>query len=334
MSKRVIAVYDLEENYGDRFAEFVNQKKQIPFEVLAFTSMEHLKEYADNRKIDLILIGCEIDMEEVKRLGAAQIIVLAEGAMSADKEPYSCVYKYQSADNIIREVMDCYCAAADREEGQLLGKKSYVAAVYSPVSRCLKTSLALTMGRLLSRDGKVLFISLEDCSGLSRLMGQEPSADLSDLLYFFSQGIYSRARLAAVIHTWEDMDYIPPVKYPEDLCQISSGQIAKLLDRIAKDSPYETIIADLGHMGKRGTDILQVCDVIYMPLKDDCVSAAKVEEFEDYLENSGQAPLKERIKKLKLPYYRGSGRRETYLEQLLWGELGDYTRQLMRGTEM
>ena len=63
----------------------------------------------------------------------------------------------------------------------------------------------------------------------------------------------------------------------------------------------------------------------------DSVSLAKLEEFERYLDVSGNGALREKIKKLKLPYHSSFGRRENYLEQLLWGELGDYVRQLLRG---
>ena len=68
-----------------------------------------------------------------------------------------------------------------------------------------------------------------------------------------------------------------------------------------------------------------------MPVKEDGISSAKLEEFEEYLERSGNLELKERIRRIKLPYHSSLGRRESYMEQLLWGELGDYTRQLLKG---
>ncbi len=106
--------------------------------------------------------------------------------------------------------------------------------------------------------------------------------------------------------------------------------MADLVRRIARESPYETIILDLGQFGKKAAEVLDVCDIIYMPVMDDCVSASKIEEFEEYLTTSGQESVKKRIQKIKLPYHCNFGRRESYVEQLLWSELGDYTRQLLR----
>ena len=57
-----------------------------------------------------------------------------------------------------------------------------VLGVYSPVGRCLKTSFALTMGKLLAQEERVLYLNLEEFSGLSVLMKEEYKSDLSDLL--------------------------------------------------------------------------------------------------------------------------------------------------------
>lgn len=330
MAKRVMAVYDVDPLYGERFAEFVNRKEQVPFSVMAFTALEQLKAYAADHEIELLLINSSVTREEIEKLGAARVVRLTGGEVIPLEEQYPSVYKYQAADSILREVMDCYCADPEEPGFTTLSKKSRVIGIYSPVNRCLKTSLALTMGQLLARDLKVLYLNLEDCSGFGHLIGEEYKGGLSDLLYYYSQDGYSWVRLGSVIYTWGDLDYIPPVQYPEDLSQVTAQTMADLIGRIAKESSYEAIILDLGQFGKKAAEVLEICDAVYMPVKDDCLSIAKVEEFEEYIVSSGHEALKNRIQKLKLPYHCSFGRRDNYLEQLLWGELGDYTRQLLK----
>lgn len=330
LAKRIMAVYDVDPFYAERFAEFVNRRDQVPFSVVAFTALERLRVYGTDHKIELLLINSSVSPEEIRKIGAARVISLADGEGTALEESYPSVYKYQSADSIMREVMACYSADCEESGLAMTSKASRVIGIYSPVNRCLKTSLALTMGQLLSRDARVLYMNLEDCSGLGRLIGEEYGGGLSDLLYYYSQDSFSWMRLGSVIYTWGDLDYVPPVKYPEDLSQITSQEMAGLLSRISRESTYEIIILDLGQFGKKAVEVLDLCDVIYMPVKEDCISVAKVEEFEEYLTASGHEPLKKRILKLKLPYHCDFGRRDGYLEQLLWGELGDYTRQLLR----
>ncbi len=329
MARRVMAVYDVDPFYADRFAEFVNQKEKVPFTVMAFTTMERLKSYGADHRIALLLISSAVAKEEIEKVGAEQVVTLADGEVIAAEDQYPSVYKYQATDNIMREVMACYCAKP--EEPVMAAKgNGRIIGVYSPINRCLKTSFALTLGQLMSRDCKTLYISLEDCSGFSRMTGEEYKTDLSDLLYYYSQGSYSWVRLGSVIYSWGDLDYVPPVRYPEDLCQITAEQMADLVSRIARESAYEWLIVDLGQFGRKSVEILELCDVIYMPVKDDCMSVAKVEEFLEYVERSGHEQLKEKIRKLKLPYHSSFGKKEGYLEQLLWGELGDYVRQLLK----
>ncbi len=330
MAKRVMAVYDEDPLYAERLAEYVNQKEQVPFSVLGFTSLERLTDYGADHRIALLLVDSSVSREDIEKIGAAFVILLADGEVAPLEEPYPRVYKYQAADRIMREVMGFYCNNSGEPGYAMVSRSGRVMGVYSPINRCLKTSFALTMGQLLARDLKVLYMNFEDCSGFGRLMGEEYKGGLSDLLYYYGQEGFHWGRLGAVVHTWGDLDYVPPVQYPEDLCQVTGQIMAELVGHIARESTYGSIILDLGQFGKKGAELLEVCDVVYMPVKDDCVSAAKVEEFEEYLTSSGHEALISRIQKIKPPYHSSFGRRDNYLEQLLWGELGDYTRQLLR----
>lgn len=329
--RHVIAVYDVDPFYAARFAEVVNQKEKIPFEVMAFGSMEKLKQFVKNNKVQMLLISSMVNREEIEELGIKQVVSLADGETLETDMAYPSIYKYQSSDTIIREVLARYCQEEAAVIPMALLGKSTIIGVYSPVGRCLKTSFALTMGQLLAQEGRVLYITLEEYSGLSTLSHTEYSEDLSDLMYYYHQGNYNILRLNSVIHSLGELDYIPPARYPEDLAQMSAEEMAGLIQRIAQESTYETVILDMGNYGRQVIPLLRICSCIYMPVKEDSVSLAKIEEFYHHIDTLGQGDIKERIKKLKLPYHSSFGRRENYLEQLLWGELGDYVRQLLKG---
>lgn len=330
MAKRVMAVYDTDPLYTERFTEFISQKEQVGFSIMAFTALERLKAYGEDHKIELLLISSSVSKEEIEKIGAAVVVMLADGEAVTTGGQYPIVYKYQAADSLMREVMNYYCDNPDDPGYVMASKAGRIIGVYSPINRCLKTSFSLTMGQLLARDLKVLYINLEDCSGFRRLIGEEYRGGLSDLLYYYSQEGFRWVRLGSVVYTWGELDYVPPVQYPEDLCQVTGQMMAELIIHIARESVYESIILDLGQFGKKAAEVLEICDAVYMPVKDDCVSAAKIEEFEEYLISSGYEALKHRIQKIKPPYHCSFGRKDNYLEQLLWGELGDYTRQLLR----
>lgn len=328
--KHVMAVYDVDPLYAARFAEVVNQKEKIPFEVIAFSTMERLKQFAKEQPLEILLISGEIDRKEAESVGAGKIITLSGGEGEPQAQSGFDVYKYQSSDNIIREVMACYGEQAETAPAGSSRRRAQILGVYSPVSRCLKTSFAITVGKLLSQDSRTLYVNLEEFSGLSDLTHTEYRKCLSDLLYFYCGGSFHPLRLSSAVYAMEGLDYIPPVRYPEDLEQAGPEQIGGLLKAIAAESAYETLVVDVGSCKRTAVEVLKLSSLVYMPVKEDSVSRAKLEEFDRYLERSGNGFLQEKIRRLKLPYHSCFGRQENYLDQLLWGELGDYTRQLLR----
>ena len=49
---KVMAVYDEDPLYAGRLAEYVNQKETFPFQAMAFSDLEKLKEYGQTHDID------------------------------------------------------------------------------------------------------------------------------------------------------------------------------------------------------------------------------------------------------------------------------------------
>lgn len=329
--KRILAVYDVDASYAERFADFANQKEQTPFTVIPFTSMEKLQAYSERNTIEVLLVNTSVGKETLAKIQCNQVVTLSDGEIVMADEEYPSIYKYQSADGIVREVMSCYCENPLEKALAVLAQKASVIGVYSPVNRCLKTSFSLTLGQLLSRDAKVLYLNLEEYSGLGTLMKEDYKGGLSDILYFYQQKNFNWMRLSTVVYSWGSLDYIPPICFPEDLDLIGGDEMADLITRIALESPYEVLVVDLGQFGKKALEVLEICRTVYMPIKEDSVSAAKLEEFEAYVKAAGKGQLLERIKRLKLPYHNSFGKKDNYVEQLVWGELGDYVRHLMKG---
>ena len=213
--EKIMAVYDVDPAYARRFADVTNQKERVPFDVIPFTSMEALQEYGKKRKIEILLISSTVPREQAEAIGAGSVVTLAEGEIVKSVDSYPSVYKYQAADSLIREVIGW--------------RKARILGIYSPIGRCLKTSLALTLGQQLARDGKVLYLGLDAFAGFSRLIGNSCKNDLSDVLYFFRQGDLTVMRLRSIVYTWQEMDYLPPVRYPEDLEQITGEEMGNWL---------------------------------------------------------------------------------------------------------
>jgi hypothetical protein len=79
LAKRVMAVYDTDPLYTERFTEFISQKEQVGFSVMAFTALDLLKAYGEDHKIELLLISSSVSKEEIEKIGASVVVMLADG---------------------------------------------------------------------------------------------------------------------------------------------------------------------------------------------------------------------------------------------------------------
>ncbi|MCR3600524.1 hypothetical protein K0B41_24100, partial [Salmonella enterica subsp. enterica serovar Mbandaka] len=103
------------------------------------------------------------------------------------------------------------------------------------------------------------------------------------------------------------------------------------IKEIAAVCHYDVILLDFGSSIRFASALLCHCQRIYMPILEDPVSSGKLEAFESWMKMKNQTEVLAKITRLKLPFHRGFGNGEMYLEQLLWGELGDYVRTLVKG---
>lgn len=80
--EKIMAVYDVDASYAERFADVVNQKAKAPFTVVPFTSIEALREYGEKHDIEILLIGNGVLQGQIEGIKARSVVTLAEGRSS------------------------------------------------------------------------------------------------------------------------------------------------------------------------------------------------------------------------------------------------------------
>lgn len=333
MKKSILAICDLEEAYACNLTEYMNQRKNTPFEVQAFTNLKSLSEFAENNHIELLLISTEAMCEGVKQLDIDRIIILSEGEYPdySGQEPQ--VYKYQASDSLIAEVMNHYAAATPNFQPALFvgtAMKTEILAVYSPLGRVGKTAFALTLGEILAEKRKVLYLNLEDYNGFEGIFSQSYRADLSDLIYFARQKEGNMIfKLNGVVQTFQNLDYIPPAFSPSDLRDVSWKEWAGFLKELLLCGGYEILILDMGHQIEERYQMLRQCRRVYMPVLDDSVSRSKVLQFEKNLSALDCQDVLKKICKLHLPDPKESFGGKHVVDQMVHGSMGAYVRKLL-----
>lgn len=114
-------------------------------------------EFAKNNETEILLISDKAMKEENPPVSdPSDCLFCRRGLHSPVLDQYPAVYKYQSSETVIREVMACYGVenGVDTSPALLPKKEMRIIGIYSPVGRTQKTSFALTMGQILAKSGQ------------------------------------------------------------------------------------------------------------------------------------------------------------------------------------
>lgn len=325
MDKRILAIFDSEEGYAYRLMEFISGKTNLPFEVYVFTDENKFYSCVGIKDIECLLISESVYKQEVEILKIPHIIILSESGENLNKALHH-INKYQSCENIFHQVMEYY---TDRSENVPMAlrtglKKMRIIGIYTPVGRCLQTTFSLTLGQMLARKYKTLYLNFEIYSGFSRMLCRNFNNDLSDLMYYFACAREKLSyRLESMTETVNGLDFIPPAEIYQNLAGIRGNQWIDLFQEIEKASDYEYLILDLTDSIMDLWDVLRGCDHVYMITREDGLSMAKVEQYEKVLEGMKYDDISAKTVKWKLPIFRKLPIR---FEELTYGELAAYIR--------
>ena len=148
---------DPDERFVKNFINYYLSKANQAFNVYGFTECDSLSELKEREGVELLLIADSLLDWKVRSLGVENILVLSEGSISKENSSLPAILKYQSVDKIIKEIMDSYIKLEPNEaEAVSCNENLRIIGIYSPIGRCGKTSLALTLGQLLAKKKKVL----------------------------------------------------------------------------------------------------------------------------------------------------------------------------------
>ncbi len=323
MDKRILAIFDSEESYAYRLMEFISGKVNLPFEIYVFTNRNKFFSCTRIKDIECLLISETVYRQEVEDIKIPHIIILSESGENLNKALHH-INKYQSCENILHEVMEYYTDKSDTVPAAMRTglKKMKIIGVYTPVGRCLQTTFSLTLGQILAKKYKTLYLNFEVYSGFARMLGRNTENDISDLMYYFSCAREKLAyRLESMVETVNGLDFVPPAMIYQNLSGVRGGQWLDLFMEIEKTSEYEYLILDLTDGIMDLWDVLRGCDYIYTISREDGLAIAKIEQYEKALESMNYGDITAKTTKWKLPIFK---KLPVSFEELTYGELAVY----------
>ena len=295
MKEKVCCIFDENERYAVKLSDYINDSRILPYQAMAFSSEEALAGCIGKYDIEFLLAGKELGDE----ISESQDIHLYLRLVDRKEGNENEIYRFQSAENIVQDVVS-HISGFSRNLGIKYGTS--VISVYSPATKCFKTTFSLCLASVAAEKGRTLWLGFEQFSGLSELL-PSPKGGLSEALYYYYvDGKSSYGKIAGCTGNIEGFDYLSPVLCADDIADIDSGEIVKFIDMVGKEGAYDRIIIDAGCLINRPWQLLDASEKIIMPKPLDYMGKKKEKEFENYLQMSGRSGIMGAISKAEIPY--------------------------------
>lgn len=320
----VLAVCDSETEYAYQLVDYLSNKKGFPFQVQLFTSEKTLTKYAKDHAVSVALIA-EGDYSGKMEEGFVEHILLLREDKDTKSVGLKSFYKYQSAEQLIKDLLDWIAGEGILGRTIIDGKDLKLIGVYSPVGKCLKTSFSFVLGQILSKKHKVLYLNMESYSGLGKLLQKDFPTDMSELIYYLQNSrekfIY---RMGSMTTRAGELDVLPPFDSFLDFISVSQEEWITLFREIERGSDYEYLILDLSDAVQGLFDILRLCDVVYTLSREDGFAMAKIAQYEEVLKKCNYEDIWKKTRHCTIPEIKNlpSG-----LQQLTYTELAEFVRE-------
>lgn len=293
--KRIrIALYD-KKGYMASLVDYLCRRGRNLVETMLFTSRELLEKRALEEEIDILLAGEEV-LEEVRHWHnlIPQIILFSEGDRVREGSEYPVLFKYQSAQEILKEVLSC-AAENDRipfVQGIVGSRELEVISSFAPYGGAGTTEAAIEAARKAAAEKRTLFVSLELFQGVETQNGEGKGKKrtdsygrgMSEVAFYLKQRKEKLAlKLETVITEWEQMDCIRAVEDYRDLQALESRDLQYFLEVLQCQTDYACVVFDIGYLSEATLWLMEQSSRIYMPQPHTDSQRHKREAFQRFL---------------------------------------------------
>lgn len=285
---------------------YINHKGKLSLQICAFSSIDCLLEYFEHNTVDILLIN-EDGFSTIENLHnkIKNIYILSERQSPKEILEFPCIYKYQSAEKLMMEILELYMEKNGGKNGFLKSSESMnkkIIGVFSPKGGSKKTTLSILLSNYYGFSRKTLYINLELFSELSWLNAQG-KIGFSELLYYMKQKNTNLImKIKSIVCNHNHFDFIPAISHYQDILEMNQEDVAFLIQCLIEYSDYEVIIFDIGYFGYSVLELLNKCDKIYVPLDEDILTRDKKEAFYRQFREAKKDEILKKVEEVIIPY--------------------------------
>lgn len=326
--KKIKIIICTEAPYAEKLASYIREN-----EGTKLTAAWYAEKDSGNEQIheaDILVLGEEY-LPEAEAMSAAAgnalPVLLAEDAVEKKYDSYPVISKYQPAAEIIRKL---YAYAAEYLPDETIGwgtAKEHI-AIYAPWNYELSMVFGITLAQMLSMDGRLLYISMQESMGMTQLMGIEEAAGMEDLIAHLRIGRSNAgAKLKSLCHPIGKAEFASPVRNPQNIIEITGEDYERLFALMEEQQEYERILWEFGPMHAGALEWMNHCQEIYSPYQNEVLHQKRKQQLEDIFQLHQQPELIEKVQFIKLPHIHLSVGENPEVSRLLYGDFGDRIRE-------
>ena len=319
MSMACVYLCDGDRLYAGRLHGYLRERIRLPLRIMEYTDVSYLPR-TEGRRENALLVIAEQLADPALCNGFRAVLVLTEEepdgrgcqqgtGKGEDADPHRnettivCMSRYQRASVIAEQLLELLTCldgslAAKRDDRR---KHGHVAAYYSPLGRCMQTSMALASGQILSMAGRALYVGF-DTFPVSALTGESLSGDITDLLYYAD---VARDKLPVYLERIKrrigNLEFIPPAPSVYRTQGADGKEMIALLQAVCEDDRPDVLLLDLTEHAPGLTELLSFADEVITITGHDRTDAEKIDSYKRWLAGNGMEDILQKTRFCKLP---------------------------------
>lgn len=292
-----LAVCDREAEYANHLMEYIKRKQKKQFQVCVFTNMESLKAYLKQSTVYILLIQEELAEEAYNCDNIKHICILSETDYSGSKDNVPIIYKYQSAEVVLKELFGFFPLNDTQPKlNNTSGRNAEIISVFSVGDDIVSQLFAYALAKQYSFLRRTLYINLNILPILPAISGYKTDKSLSEFIYFLKQNNPNMtAKMYEYITNHETLASMEGVTFGPDLYELLPEDIVHWLNIILQNTEYEVIVFDVGSYFQAGLEIFKNSTRLLLLLGQGYWEQWKADNFKEQLEWSGSEEIAEKL---------------------------------------
>lgn len=280
-----MAIYDSETDYANHLMDFIKRKQKQITQVRVFTNQNSLRDYLDHNKINILLLGESIAVEEILHENIKNICLLSEGNYIRDNTVYPVIYKFQSAEQVMQEIFSYFPLETQASKSlSIINHKVKIVSVFSIARETEQIIISLALAQQYARTKKTLYINLDIFQSLPELLGQDIEKSLTEFIYYLKQNHPNLInKMNGIITKMDKLDYIQGVSYGPDLYELTMEDMGQWINELRNSAEYEVIIFDVGCFFQATLELFRESNQLLLLLGDNEWEQAKFHNFKEQL---------------------------------------------------